>query len=181
MDPNLSPAETAARFGISIKALRLYEQRGLLTPKRSSAGWRVYGSGQIARLHQILALKRLGLALGRIGEILGDADQLDPILALQERTLSRDSQRISHALALVKSARAKLASGQALSIDDLATLNKETVMNTKPSTEEIKTAFAPLVAKYFTPDESRKFAAGKNASEAEMIAFKDLVKKAMAG
>ena len=37
---NLSPTETAARFGVSIKALRLYEQRGLLTPQRSEAGWR---------------------------------------------------------------------------------------------------------------------------------------------
>ena len=37
---NLSPTETSARFGISIKALRLYEQRGLLTPLRSEAGWR---------------------------------------------------------------------------------------------------------------------------------------------
>ena len=30
MDSHLSPAETAKRFGISIKALRLYEQHGLL-------------------------------------------------------------------------------------------------------------------------------------------------------
>lgn len=30
MDRHLSPSETARRFGVSIKALRLYEQRGLL-------------------------------------------------------------------------------------------------------------------------------------------------------
>ena len=34
MDSHLGPAETAKRFGISIKALRLYEQRGLLKPLR---------------------------------------------------------------------------------------------------------------------------------------------------
>ena len=50
---HLSPSETARRFGISIKALRLYEQRGLLTPIRSSNGstgsrWRAYGPVQIA-------------------------------------------------------------------------------------------------------------------------------------
>ncbi len=66
MNRHLSPTETSERFGVSIKALRLYEQRGLLTPLRSQAGWRTYGPAQIARLHQILALKRFGLPLARI-------------------------------------------------------------------------------------------------------------------
>ena len=75
MHSPLSPAETAKRFGISIKALRLYEQRGLLKPLRAANGstgaaWRIYGPEQLARLHQILALKRLGLSLGQMGELL---------------------------------------------------------------------------------------------------------------
>jgi hypothetical protein len=43
MDYHLSPAETAKRFGVSIKALRLYERHGLLEPLRgrsSSMVWR---------------------------------------------------------------------------------------------------------------------------------------------
>src|ERR1051326_3674757 len=63
MDRFLSPSEVARRFGVSIKALRLYERRGLIKPLRSAAGWRAYGPGQIGRLHQILALKQLGLSL----------------------------------------------------------------------------------------------------------------------
>lgn len=39
-DVHLSPSETARRFGVSVKALRLYERRGLLQPLRSEAGWR---------------------------------------------------------------------------------------------------------------------------------------------
>src|SRR3954467_4136728 len=105
---HLSPTETAERFGVSIKALRLYESRGLLTPLRSEAGWRTYGPDQIARLHQILALKRLGLPLARIGELLsrgearsdGCPDALEPVLALQEQVLARDSERLSRVLAL---------------------------------------------------------------------------------
>src|ERR1700722_20376392 len=138
MDRHLSPAETAKLFAVSVKALRIYEQRGLLTPGRSGAGWRVYGPAQIARLHQIIALKRLGLALARIGEILGGPDRLETILALQEQALSRDSEQLSRALGLVRAATAKLASGRALSIDDLATLTQETVLNTRPSTEDIE-------------------------------------------
>jgi DNA-binding transcriptional MerR regulator len=157
MDSHLSPAETAKRFGISIKALRLYEQHGLLKPLRTANGstgaaWRVYGSDQIARLHQILALKRLGLSLGQIGELLAGADALDPILAVQERVLAKDSERITRALTLIRKARTKLASGDILSIDDLATLTQETVM-TKSTAEELKEILTPFRQKHLTPQE----------------------------
>jgi DNA-binding transcriptional MerR regulator len=158
MDRHLSPAETAKRFGVSIKALRLYELHGLLQPLRTSNGttgaaWRVYGSDQIARLHQILALKRLGLSLGQIGELLVGEDALDPILAVQERVLLKDSERIARALTLLRKARAKLASGEALSIDDLATLTQETVMTTHPTAKEVGEAIAPFMQKHLTPGE----------------------------
>jgi DNA-binding transcriptional MerR regulator len=148
---HLSPTETAKLFGVSIKALRLYEQRGLLTPARTASGWRTYGPGQIARLHQILALKRLGFALARIGEILASTNALDPVLALQEQTLIRDGERLTQALKLVRAARAKLASGQALSIDDLATLNKETAMTA--TAEQKKALFDQIFARHFSAEE----------------------------
>jgi DNA-binding transcriptional MerR regulator len=164
MDRHLSPQEVARRFGVSIKALRLYERHGLLTPQRSEAGWRVYGPGQLARLHQIIALKRMGLSLARIGEILGSADQLDDILAIQEQSLDRDSQRISHALMLVAAARAKLKRGQALSIDDLVNLNTETVMPSKPTKEEFKALVTPILARHLTPEQI----AGMKARRAQL-------------
>jgi len=37
------------RLGVSAKALRLYEQRGLIAPLRTAAGWRVYGPDEMAR------------------------------------------------------------------------------------------------------------------------------------
>jgi DNA-binding transcriptional MerR regulator len=158
MDNPLSPAETAKRFGISIKALRLYEQHGLLQPLRAANGstgaaWRVYGSDQVARLHQILALKRLGLSLGQIGELLVGPDALDPILAVQERALAKDSERITRALTLIRKARAKLASGDILSIDDLAALAQETVMTNRSTAEELKELLTPFRQKHLTPQE----------------------------
>jgi DNA-binding transcriptional MerR regulator len=158
MDSHLSPAETAKRFGISIKALRLYEQHGLLKPLRTANGstgaaWRVYGSDQIARLHQILALKRLGLSLGQMGELLAGADALDPILAVQERVLAKDRERITRALTLIRKARTKLASGDILSIDDLATLTQETVMTKQSTAEELKEILTPFKQKHLTPQE----------------------------
>jgi len=158
MDSHLGPAETAKRFGISIKALRLYEQHGLLKPLRAANGstgaaWRVYGSDQLARLHQILALKRLGLSLGQIGELLAGADALDPILAVQEQVLANDRERITRALALIRKARTKLAAGDILSIDDLATLAQETAMTKQSTAEEFKEIFAPLRQKHLSPQE----------------------------
>jgi MerR family transcriptional regulator, thiopeptide resistance regulator len=161
MDCHLSPAETAKRFGVSIKALRLYERHGLLKPFRTSNGstgvaWRVYGSDQLARLHQILALKRLGLSLGQIGELLVSEDALDPILAFQERILVKDSERIARALTLIRKARTKLASGAPLSIDDLTTLTQETVM-TQPTIKELNEVINPIIQKYITPSEDDGF------------------------
>ncbi|MBV9549119.1 MAG: MerR family transcriptional regulator [Alphaproteobacteria bacterium] len=153
MNRQLSPQEVASRFGVSIKALRLYERHGLLAPLRSEAGWRTYGSDQIARLHQVLALKRLGLPLARIAQLLGGRDELDRVLALQEEVLVRQTQVTSRALELIRTARSKLAAGQTLSIDDLANLNMETVMTTKPDPEELKTLFSAFADKHFTADE----------------------------
>jgi DNA-binding transcriptional MerR regulator len=159
MGMNLSPAETARRFGVTVKALRLYESRGLLTPLRSESGWRTYGPDQIARLHQILALKRLGLSLASIGQLMASADTLDAVLALQDQALVQDSRRVARGLALVRAARAKLKSGQALSIDDLATLSKETSMTSKLTRPTLfHPAFVPHQHKYFLPEELEAFA-----------------------
>ena len=45
----LSPSQAARRLGVSAKALRLYEARGLIAPLRTAAGWRAYGPEQLAR------------------------------------------------------------------------------------------------------------------------------------
>ena len=42
-------AQAARKLGVSAKALRLYEQRGLLIPGRNAAGWRAYGSADLAQ------------------------------------------------------------------------------------------------------------------------------------
>jgi MerR family transcriptional regulator, thiopeptide resistance regulator len=150
----LSPTEAAKRLGVSVKALRLYEQRGFVTPLRTQADWRTYGPEQIARLHQVLALKRLGLPLARIGELLaGSASTLASVLALQEQVLAEEGIRVDRALALVRAARKKLAAGAALSIDDLTTLTKETTMSTKPTQAEMKKIFDPHVQKHFSEAE----------------------------
>jgi DNA-binding transcriptional MerR regulator len=183
MDRYLSPAETAKRFGVSIKALRLYEQHGLLKPLRTANGsrgaaWRVYGPDHVARLHQIIALKRLGLSLAQIGELLLGKDVLDPFLALQERALVNDSKRITRALAVIRNARTKLASGEALSIDDLATLTKETVMTTHPTAKELNEIVTPFMQKHLTPGESASLKEWHSGHQDLLNTGKDLIEEA---
>jgi len=160
---HLSPTETAGRFGVSIKALRLYEQRGLLNPLRSEAGWRTYGPDQIARLHQILALKRLGLSLARIAELLAGPDALESVLALQEQVLARDSEQLTRALTLVRAARAKLKAGQALSIDDLANLTRETVMTTPRNATEMGALLKPFSERHISESDRAAIKASLDA------------------
>jgi DNA-binding transcriptional MerR regulator len=151
---HLSPAETARRLGVSQKALRLYETRGLLAPLRTQSGWRVYGANEIARLHQILALKSLGLPLARIAELLARRPlALEKILQAQEAALFDEHGRVKRALDLVRTARAKLAAGNALSVDDLIQLTKETTMSFKDQREEMKAMFDPIIQKKFSKGE----------------------------
>lgn len=149
----LSPAgETAALLRVSSKALRVYENHGLVTPDRSRAGYRVYGPAQIRRLHQILALKSLGLSLVQIGECLaGLGDDLGPILKTQERDLRSRVATLESAIVAVTAARRRLEAGINLSVDDLVILTKEIVMTeTKTNWRE---NLDTLFARHFTGPE----------------------------
>jgi predicted enzyme related to lactoylglutathione lyase len=124
-----SPAETARQLKVSTKALRLYETLGLVDPVRTSTGWRTYGPDQMVRLHQVLALKHLGVPLKRARELLGDqlAD-LDAVLLLQEAAFRARMAEDARRLELLVAVRRRLASGETLSVDDLIHLTRETVM-----------------------------------------------------
>ncbi len=48
-DQFLNASEAARRLGVSAEALRLAEERGLVRPLRSEAGWRTFGPAQMER------------------------------------------------------------------------------------------------------------------------------------
>lgn len=136
-DTLLAANECAASLGLSVRALRLYEQRGLIRPPRTAKGWRLYGAAEIARLHEILALKLLGLSLSRITALLqGKAVDLDGTLAVQHAALSQQRARLERGLSLVGAARAALAEGRSVSTNDIIKLAREANM-TEPTTDDI--------------------------------------------
>src|SRR5487761_2233805 len=95
----LKTGDLAKRCGLTTRALHHYETIGLLTPSaRSESGYRLYNRNDIARLHQIQALKRFGLSLSDIGDVLKNPDaRLVNIVETQIRMLN---QQISRSTAL---------------------------------------------------------------------------------
>jgi DNA-binding transcriptional MerR regulator len=71
-DTLLKIGEIASFFGISVKAMRIYEKKGLLIPIKMDpdTGYRYYTPGQVITLNVLLALKPIGFSLGEIGDIL---------------------------------------------------------------------------------------------------------------
>src|SRR5689334_15099459 len=124
-----APTAIAKRFGISAKALRVYEREGLIAPARTTSGWRVYGQAEIERLAAIVALKQLGLPLKRIATLLSGKADLEGALALQEEALKQSQAATDEALTLVRAARRRLAQHKTLSTDELATLIRRSKMN----------------------------------------------------
>lgn len=132
--PALSPAEAATRLGISIKALRVYEQRGWLSPQRSAAGWRVYGPAALARAAEIVTLRRLGLSLAQIDRVLtGAGGDLDVLLAAHHASLTAQARSLADTLARIQTLRADLAQGRIPTQADLARL--------APPTQAVTAAF----------------------------------------
>ena len=65
----LTAAECALRTGLTVRALRVYENYGLIKPGRSAAGWRRYGAQELLKLNEIGLLKVLGLTLNQIRDL----------------------------------------------------------------------------------------------------------------
>ena len=123
----LSPSAAAQRLGISAKALRLYEQRGLIAPRRTAAGWRVYGPDEIARAAEIVALRALGLSLSQVARVLGDDPRgLEPALAAHEAILEGRIRQLSGAVEKVRDLRAGLAQGKSPTAGELVRLLRPT-------------------------------------------------------
>lgn len=93
----LSIGEFARRSRLSPKALRLYDDRGLLTPQRVDefSGYRFYGDAQLERARMIAALRQLDVPLAGVKDLLDLAPQqaADRIAALWAQAEQRHSAR----------------------------------------------------------------------------------------
>lgn len=66
----LTIGDLARRTGLSVSAIRFYEDKGLVEPFRTGGNQRRYFRADIRRLSFILIAQKLGLSLGEIGEAM---------------------------------------------------------------------------------------------------------------
>ena len=119
----LNPSEAAQRLSVSTKALRLYEERGLLQPVRTEAGWRAYGPSEMARAAQISALRGLGFSLAQVKRVLGgDHHGLEAALAEHQAVLEGRVRDVADAVERVRVVRGDLTQGRTPAIEEFARL-----------------------------------------------------------
>ena len=74
--------EIAEFFGVSRKAVRLYEKKGIIKPVKVDAanGYRYYSAEQVRQLNALLELKALGFSLDEIKMIMEGKTAKAPLL-----------------------------------------------------------------------------------------------------
>jgi DNA-binding transcriptional MerR regulator len=85
-EPTYTITDLAREFGLTTRAIRFYEDQGLLAPARVGRS-RVYGNRDRVRLRLTLRGKRLGFALSEIRELIDMYDEARDEKAQLERFL----------------------------------------------------------------------------------------------
>jgi len=159
----LKVGELAKRTGLTIRTLHHYDELGLLQPShRSDAGYRLYNRDDLARLHQIQALKQLGLGLADIGETLAsDGLALPNLITQQLAALDEEAERIARLRAQLMKLKAMTERGDQPEMADwLTTLEYMTMYD-----------------KYFTPEEQKSLEAHRQKASSNLdLRWPELVK-----
>jgi len=140
----LKVGELARRTGLTVRALHHYDSIGLLQPTgRSDAGYRLYSRDDVARLHGVQTLRRMGLSLADVAQLLdGGAVTLPALLARQIGVLDQQiaqAQALRERLTVMQSI---LAGGGQPEIDDwLVSLSMMNTFEQYFSAGELKLVF----------------------------------------
>ncbi|MEW1589324.1 MerR family transcriptional regulator [Micromonospora vinacea] len=99
--------ELAAKTRVSVRALRYYEEQGLLTADRSGGGQRHYGDSAVERVYLIQALYAAGLSSRTILDLLPCVDA--KVNTPESRALLRaERARIDEQIRQLRDARDRL-------------------------------------------------------------------------
>ena len=93
--------EFARKAGVTVRTLHHYDRVGLLKPRRTRAGYRVYRDSDLPQLHRILVLKFLGLALTEIADALKSESRLTDLLKTRRYAAKRKRERLAAALHMI--------------------------------------------------------------------------------
>jgi MerR family copper efflux transcriptional regulator len=101
--------ELAERAGISAKAIRYYEQIGVLaSPARTRSGYRDYDHAALGRLAFVRAAQAVGLTLGEIRQVIAFRDRGQTPCAHVAALLQRRADELEHRIAELQQLRGEL-------------------------------------------------------------------------
>src|SRR5438270_6430631 len=162
MDEPLDIRDVAKRTGLTSRALRFYEARGLLKPLRTYSGRRLYGRGELERIQQILALKRAGLSLAQIGKLTarGNMD-LAAIVDAQLKTIEERKVELDEARALLLSVKSRIDRGEPVDAATFCSLIRQgdKIMEAQD--------WKKVTDRYFSPEEQARWAEKMKDAPAE--------------
>ena len=87
--------DLAREFGVTLRTLRFYEDRGLLSPRREGTA-RIYDARDRARLSVILKGKQLGFTLTEIRAMVAEERSGEAPAANLKLSLAQVEDQISH-------------------------------------------------------------------------------------
>ncbi len=142
--------EVVRRTGLTSRALRFYEARGLISPVRTQSGRRWFGPTELERIHRIVALKKAGLSLGDIKRLFDHKPiDLGGLLSAQRIRLTDQANEIADAITLIDTALSRIDRGEPLDAATLCSLIRD---GDKVMTDEAK-AWKDVVDRYYTPEQ----------------------------
>ena len=127
----LDIAEVVRRTGLTSRALRFYEARGLVKPLRTHSGRRLYGPGDLERIAQLLALKRAGLTLAQIQRLMARRLlDLGALVDAQLEAIEAQARGLAEAKALLLSVKSRIDRGEPVDVATFCSLIRhgDTVM-----------------------------------------------------
>ncbi|MGM9548849.1 MAG: MerR family transcriptional regulator [Faecousia sp.] len=93
--------EVEALAGITKKNIRFYEEQGLLSPRRNAEnGYRDYGEAEVETLRRIKLLRKLGVPIGEIRQMLSGTHTLGDGMRRHLVTLEREKQNLEQSMLL---------------------------------------------------------------------------------
>jgi DNA-binding transcriptional MerR regulator len=146
----LKIGELAKRTGVTIRALRHYDEIGLLVPSaRSEGGFRLYDHGDVGKLYRIQALCRLNLPLAEIQRILSLGTATFPDVV--EQQIAFLNHQISHAVTLR---------------DHLTDLQAQLRQRREPTMDDWLGALEQMsaISRYFSDDERHALTIQRNSA-----------------
>lgn len=88
--------DMAKFFGISVDTLRIYDKKGIVSPKKLPNGYRVYERDNMIQLAYVMHLRKTGLTLEEIRVFLNETDLSKSKITLQkrEKLIDEEIQRL---------------------------------------------------------------------------------------